>query len=98
MREVLRPMKALNLPGPAPDRHEGVQNTPEFKEAERLAREFGLLYLSITGIHKLSMVIAEVRAGVREPRRSEIPGVTNWAGVRWGRRRRTKIRRPGPNL
>jgi hypothetical protein len=53
--------KPLRLVGPEPDPHVDKQHTDSFKEAERLAIEHGLGYLSISGLVKLSCLIAAVR-------------------------------------
>lgn len=63
-----RPSKPLRLPGPAADPHADKQNTDSFKEAERLAHEHGLGYLSISGVFKLSRIIAFVRGECQKQR------------------------------
>lgn len=51
------------LPNVAPetDAHAEHQDTPAFQEAMRLAWRFELGYLSVSGVHKLSLLIREVR-------------------------------------
>jgi hypothetical protein len=48
-------------PPPEQDPYAYLVDTPEFKEALALAKEFELMYLSITGIHKLSKLVAYVK-------------------------------------
>lgn len=56
------PIRPLRLPGPEPDPHADKQHTDSFKEAERLAHQHGLAHLSISGVYKLSKLIAAVRS------------------------------------
>lgn len=58
-------------PGPQPDPNADQVRTQRFKEAERLAREHGLGYLSITGVCKLADVIEAVRAAPRKVKRAQ---------------------------
>lgn len=62
--------RPLRLSGPQIDPYAHTQHTDAFKEAERLAHGHGLTYLSISGVHKLSCLIAAVRA---EHRNGEHP-------------------------
>ena len=56
------PVPPLRLPGPAADPHADKQQADSFKEAERLAHAHGLGYLSISGVYKISKLIAAVRS------------------------------------
>lgn len=54
-------MRKLPTIAPEIDPHAESQGSPAFQEAMRLAWRFELGYLSVSGIHKLSLLIREVR-------------------------------------
>jgi hypothetical protein len=60
-QQKAKPGKVLRLVGPDVDPYAHMQHTEDFKEAEALAHAHGLGYLSISGVFKLSRLIAAVR-------------------------------------
>lgn len=54
--------KHVTVSYPDIDPHIDQVDQPAFKEAQALAMQFDLAYLSISGVHKLSLLIREVRS------------------------------------